>query len=151
MDTTSSVRNKVLTILIQSLSMKISTRDKCQVEISMMKSYLDVVFYNLHQFAYVEESTFVCSLIVIDRLLQSDSSLIDKSNLYLFIIGGVYISTKINQDIYNPHSFKYFSCMSSLQLIQIENIILSQLDYNVYINEDTYNIYYSYLNKFRLQ
>lgn len=115
-----------------------------------LMSFVDCV-YSIKMILNPEISTLVLTLIYIDRVSQSQEKqiMINNNNVYKLFVIAFFIASKYNEDFHVP--IKILSHVSKLpfvELFELENLFFKLIKFNLYINEETYNIYYKYLLKY---
>ncbi len=161
MDTLGTI-SKIVNITIEALSMlqvkgsknttpvdskEISTLLVSE-KIIMIKYNLCTLLNNLSCYAFINQSTFVYSLVLIDMLVKK--KLVTLNNLITSFIGVLLISLKMNQDLYRPKVFCLISGISIDDLEMIEAEILEKLQYKVLISADVYESYSFCLRKLNI-
>ena len=152
MDMSCSI-NKVISIIVESIDILnkkyfktvINDQDYSNKDIIMIKYSLNLMLSSLSYGTFADESTLICSLILLDRLLKSSEKSrccnVNLDNIYYFIAGIMLIAIKMNQDTFRLGLFSTISGISKNDLFVIENQILSQIDYNCFISPSLYSTY----------
>lgn len=162
MDTGDTI-NKIVSILLESLVLlrkadgknciialdnsRNLSQIKEQQQTIFLKYNLTTLLYNLLKYAYVEESSLISSLILVDRLIIRSKSIVNLDNIYFCLIGTVFLSTKMNQDFYRVGVFSHISKISLEDLCDLEYQILNELNYQCYISPTLYDSYSKNLKK----
>ena len=164
MDTGETI-NKIVSILLESLILLRRTdikniealqesrnisQIKEQQHMIFLKYSLTNVLHNLIKYACVEKSSLISSLILVDRLIIRSKRIINIDNIYFWLIGIVFISTKMNQDFYRVGVFSHISKISLDDLCDLEYKILNELNYQCYICPILYDSYSKNLKKLRI-
>ena len=96
------------------------------------------------EFSNIEENTLILSLIYIDKIARIKK--ITKYNIYKYLITSVLIALKYNEDeIYNNNYYSQIGGINYEEIMQLELNFLVLIDFNVYINNKTFEQYKSAL------
>ena len=96
------------------------------------------------EYSNLEENTLILSLIYIDKIARIKK--ITKYNIYKYLITSVLIALKYNEDeIYNNNYYSQIGGINYEELMQLELNFLVLIDFNVYINNKTFEQYKSAL------
>ena len=96
------------------------------------------------EYSNLEENTLILSLIYIDKIARIKK--ITKYNIYKYLITSVLIALKYNEDeIYNNNYYSQIGGINYEELMQLELNFLVLIDFNVYINNETFEQYKSAL------
>ena len=159
---TGEIINKIVSILLESLILLRRTditkikalqesrsisQIKEQQHLIFLKYSLTNVLHNLIKYACVEKSSLISSLILVDRLIIRNKSIVNLDNIYFWLIGTVFLSTKMNQDFYQVGVFSHISKISLEDLCDLEYQILNELNYQCYICSTLYDSYSKNLRK----
>ena len=104
-------------------------------EISILNYLLRIIEYS-----NVEENTLITSLIYIYKI--SKKIKIIYFNLHKILFTSILISLKLNEDEIYP--FYYYSQIAGInqeELMQLELNFYSLIDFNLFVNEETFNYY----------
>jgi hypothetical protein len=161
MDTGDTI-NKIVSILIESLTLlrkadskKYKAKNdyrnvspfKEEEKMIFLKYSLTTLLHNLNKYAFVEKSSLVSSLIFVDRLIIRSKSIVNLDNIYFWLIGCVFLSTKMNQDYYRTGVFSHISKISVEDLCDLEYQLLNEFNYQCYICPRLYDSYSQNLNR----
>lgn len=161
MDTLGTI-SKIVNITIEALSLlyvkcskNTSPVDSKEItslllseKIIMIKYNLCTLLNNLCCYAFIDQSTFVYSLVLVDKLVKRKLVTID--SLITSFIGVLLIALKMNQDLYRPKVFCLITGISIENLEMIEAEILEKLQYKVSISPDVYESYSFCLRKLNI-
>ncbi len=96
------------------------------------------------EYSNLEENTLILSLIYIDKIARIKK--ITKYNIYKYLITSVLIALKYNEDeIYNNNYYSQIGGINYEELMELELNFLVLIDFNVYINNKTFEQYKSAL------
>ena len=96
------------------------------------------------EYSNLEENTLILSLIYVDKIARIKK--ITKYNIYKYLITSVLIALKYNEDeIYNNNYYSQIGGINYEELMQLELNFLVLIDFNVYINNKTFEQYKSAL------
>ena len=104
-------------------------------EISILNYLLRIIEYS-----NVEENTLITSLIYIYKI--SKKIKITYFNIHKILFTSILISLKLNEDEIYP--FYYYSQIAGInqeELMQLELNFYSLIDFNLFVNEETFNYY----------
>ena len=96
------------------------------------------------EFSNIEENTLILSLIYIDKIAKIKK--ITKYNIHKYLITSALIALKYNEDeIYQNHYYSQIGGINYEELMELELNFLVLIDFNVYINNETFEQYKSAL------
>ena len=96
------------------------------------------------EFSNIEENNLILSIIYIDKIARIKK--ITKYNIYKYLITSVLIALKYNEDeIYNNNYYSQIGGINYEEIMQLELNFLVLIDFNVYINNKTFEQYKSAL------
>ena len=104
-------------------------------EISILNYLLRIIEYS-----NIEENTLITSLIYIYKI--SKKIKITYFNIHKILFTSILISLKLNEDEIYP--FYYYSQIAGInqeELMQLELNFYSLIDFNLFVNEETFNYY----------
>ena len=109
-----------------------------------IKNYLKRINYHL----YLEESTLIISIILIDRICNISKIILNEYNIHRIILSSIFISLKFNED--KNFSHKFYSLivgvfMDELQDLEIQ--FLKLINYKIFVSDKIYYKYWYYLKE----
>lgn len=112
-----------------------------------LKNYVEALLNNMSLLTPFDSENCVLSLIYFDRLMKYSSVNIleDQVLTYKLFIVCLLMSLKFHQDIYNSTVLILLSGLSTAELSILEAQALETINYNLYIEENEFNKYYSNL------
>ena len=116
-----------------------------------LKDLPDISLYNyiskISWFSKISESTLIYSFIILDKLINKTKINLTSKNIYLLCLTSIQISMKINEDIsLNDTDLAYIG-MINIKLLNInEYLFTSLLEYEFYVSQNEYALYYRYLD-----
>ena len=122
---------------------KFSFFDDEKPDISI-KDYLN----RINCYCKPEESTFIISLIIIDRLCCESKIILNDFNIHRILFSSVLISIKFNEDKSFDH--KYYSSVAGISMLELKVLemdFLKLINYNVFISKEIFEKYCYYLNE----
>ena len=103
----------------------------------------------IHKYSNINDSTLIISLIYIDRICKNKGVKLTKYNIHRILFISILISIKFNEEKIYPNSFySKIAGISIKELIKLESAFLKLIDFKLYISEEIYNIYSTYLYSF---
>jgi hypothetical protein len=109
-----------------------------------IKDYLN----RINCYCKPEESTFIISLIIIDRLCCESKIILNDFNIHRILFSSVLISIKFNEDKSFDH--KYYSSVAGISMLELKVLemdFLKLINYNVFISKEIFEKYCYYLNE----
>ena len=105
-----------------------------------IKKFLERVI----KYCQPEPSTFITSLIYLDNILLKTKSKLTCMNLYKLFYTCFVLSMKFNEDRHNSNKFYAKVCGVNINdFLLMEYIALKYLDFNLFIHQETYELYYN--------
>ena len=109
------------------------------------KKYID----RIAKYTEVEESTLIIALIYIDRICKNKGVKLTKNNIHRILLSAILASIKFNEDkIYSNIYYAKIAGISVKELIKLESAFLKFIDFKLFISDEIYNIYSTYLYSF---
>ena len=94
----------------------------------------------------MEISTLILILIYIDKICKNNKFRLNFFNIHKFIVTSMLVSIKYNEDDFFSNSFyAKVGGVSKTELNTLEYIFLSLIDFELYVDDDLYNKYSSYI------
>ena len=103
----------------------------------------------IQEYANMETSTLIMSLILIDRLCQKVNLTLTYHNIHRIIFSAILISIKYNED--NYYDNKYYADIAGVKLKELQLLeynFISLLHFNLFIQDEIYEKYKKYLFDF---
>ena len=122
-------------ILVKQSKMCFSS--KSLPEISLYEYLIRIQKYSL-----VEKNTLILALIYIDRLCKIGKILLTNYNIYRILFSALILAIKYNEDKYFDN--EYYSQIAGIKMDELKNIeynFLSLCDFNVFVDEETFEKY----------
>ena len=122
-------------ILVKQSKMCFSS--KSLPEISLYEYLIRIQKYSL-----VEKNTLILALIYIDRLCKIGKILLTNYNIYRILFSALILAIKYNEDKYFDN--EYYSQIAGIKMEELKNIeynFLSLCDFNVFVDEETFEKY----------
>ena len=103
----------------------------------------------IYKYSEINDSTLIISLIYIDRICKNKGVKLTKYNIHRVLFSSILASIKFNEDKIYPNSFySKIAGISVKELIKLENKFLQLIDFKLFISDEIYNIYSTYLYSF---
>ena len=110
-----------------------------------IKDYL----LRIQNYANIEKSTLILSLIYIDRLCNQGKVTLTYYNIHRILFSAVLISIKYNED--NFYDNKYYAQIAGVKLKELKTLeyfFIKMLNCNLYVNREDYDKYEGYLDNY---
>ena len=107
-----------------------------------IKDYLT----RIQTYSNIEKSTMILSLIYIDRICEIADLTLTYFNIHRILFAGVLMAIKYNED--NFYDNKFYSEIAGVKLKElkmIEYTFLDLIDFQMFIDDETYEKYQQYL------
>ena len=103
-----------------------------------IETYLERIFL----YSKCEESSLVASLIYLDRISSVGKVLLTPFNIHRILFTSVLVAIKYNEDkIFKMKYYASIAGVSEKELRCLESVFLSNVRFNLYINEKEYEEY----------
>ena len=103
----------------------------------------------IQQYSFINDSTLIISLIYIDRICKNKGVKLTKNNIHRILFSSILTSIKFNEDkIYTNSFYAEIAGISVKELIKLESAFLNLIDFKLFISDEIYNIYATYLYSF---
>ena len=103
----------------------------------------------IHKYSLINDSTLVISLIYIDRICKNKGVKLTKNNIHRILFSSILTSIKFNEDKIYPNSFySKISGISVKELNKLESEFLKLIDFKLFIPDEIYDLYATYLYSF---
>ena len=100
----------------------------------------------IQNYAYMEESTLIISLIFIDKLCELAELILTDYNLHRVLFTAISLAIKYNEDSYYDN--KYYSAIAGVSLKELKLMEYNFLDltnFNLFVSCEDYQNYCEYL------
>lgn len=110
---------------------------------------LQYFFGRIKKYAQIEKSTLILILIYADRMCTTSGIILNPYNIHRIILGCLLLAIKYNEDVYftNEHYAKVGG-ISLEELNHLENFSFQFLNYNLYVSDDLYQKYLTYISNY---
>ena len=103
----------------------------------------------IYKYSVINDSTLIMSLIYIDRICKNKGVKLNKHNIHRILFCAILASIKFNEDKLYPNSFyANIAGISVEELLKLESAFLQLIDFKLFISDEIYNIYSTYLYSF---
>ena len=100
----------------------------------------------IYKYSLINDSTLIISLIYIDRICKNKGVKLTENNIHRILFSSILTSIKFNEDKIYPNSFyAKIAGISVKELIKLESTFLKLIDFKLFISDEIYNIYSTYL------
>ena len=149
--------------LIEIISSTLQTIIKDNKKQKKSQKEFDKIFYHsleaeislfdylsrIYKYSFINDSTLIISLIYIDRICKNKGFKLTKNNIHRILFSSILTSIKFNEDKIYPNSFyAKIAGISVKELNKLENAFLKLIDFKLFIPDEVYDIYSSYLYSF---
>jgi hypothetical protein len=133
-------------------SEELLNEDYNQIFFSKKPPKITIIGYleRIVRYSKTDESTLIIMLIYIDRLCDFNNIILNKYNIHRIIISSVLLAIKYNEDDY--FSNMYYAKVGGTSLKEINFLeieFMKFINYSLFVNENLFNTYRSYLNEFK--
>ena len=107
-----------------------------------IKNYLE----RLIKYTKIESTTLVLILIFIDRVCDISKIRLNYFNIHKLIIASMLVSIKYNEDDYFSNEF--YAKVGGIRMTEMNKLeyeFLSLIEFNLFVNEEVFNKYNTYL------
>ena len=107
-----------------------------------IKNYLE----RLIRYTKIESTTLVLILIFIDRVCDINKIRLNYFNIHKLIIASMLVSIKYNEDDYFSNEF--YAKVGGIRMTEMNKLeyeFLSLIEFNLFVNEEVFNKYNTYL------
>ena len=110
------------------------------------KTLPDISLYEylirIQKYSLVEKSTLILALIYIDRLCKIGKIILTDSNIHRILFSALILAIKYNEDKFFEN--EYYSQIARIKMTELKNIeynFLSLCNFNVFVDEETFEKY----------
>ena len=129
-------------ILLNTMMTEMEIFNTKKKPIISVKKFLDRVI----KYCQPEPSTLVLSLIYLDKILLKTKTKLTWINGFKLFSGCFVCSMKYNEDKHNSNKFYAKVCgVNFNDLLMMEYITLKYLEWNLYVDKETYDLYFNNL------
>ena len=101
----------------------------------------------IQTYTKIEKNTLILSLIYIDRICQKSKLVLTYYNIHRILFSAILISIKYNED--NYYNNKYYAEIAGIKINElnlIEYNFIKLCDFHIFVSDDIFKKYNSYLN-----
>ena len=103
----------------------------------------------IYKYSLINDSTLIISLIYIDRICKNKGFKLTKNNIHRVLFSSILTSIKFNEDKVYPNSFyAKIAGISVKELNKLESAFLKFINFKLFVSDEIYNLYSSYLYSF---
>ena len=104
----------------------------------------------IKKYSQIEKSTLIIILIYADRMCITSGIILNPHNIHRIILGCLLLAIKYNEDIYfTNEQYSKIGGVSLKEINDLESYSIQFLDYNLYVSEDIYLKYISYISNYK--
>ena len=110
------------------------------------KSLPDISLYEylirIQKYSQIEKSTLILALIYIDRLCKIGKIILTDYNIHRILFSALILAIKYNEDKFFEN--EYYSQIAGIKMTELKNIeynFLSLCNFNVFVDEETFEKY----------
>jgi len=101
----------------------------------------------IQKYSGIENSTIIIALIYIDRICIKKGITLTNYNIHRLLFTSILISIKYNEDIiYDNLFYSKIGGVPVAELNKLEHEFLKMIGFGLFVSEEVYKKYYSYLN-----
>lgn len=139
--------NKFLNFSQETLDLqkKLSFFSKIPASVTISK-YIE----RLIKYTHIEESTFILSLIFIDRICEYNDIILTDGNIHRILLSSVLMAIKINEDDY--YSNNYYSKVGGISVKELNTLefeFVRLIRYNLFVNQEIYEKYKIFISCYK--
>lgn len=113
------------------------------------KVTLQYFFGRIKRYSQINKSTLILILIYVDRMCITSGIIINPHNIHRLILGCLLLAVKYNEDFYfNNEYFAKVGGVTLAELNTLEYHSFQLIDHNLFISDDIYDKYLSYITHF---
>ena len=102
----------------------------------------------LIKYSQIEISTVIYSFILVDRI--SSIIEVDDNNIYLILISALVVASKMNEDyVYKNDDYALIGGVSLKKLNKLEANFIDIIEYDIYVDSNTFLSYFCLFSKIR--
>ena len=147
---------EVISFTLQAIIKDNKKQKKSQKEFDKIFNYSrepEISLYDylsrIHKYLSINDSTLIISLIYIDRICKNKGVKLTKNNIHRILFSSILASIKFNEDKIYPNSFyAKIVGISVKELTKLESVFLKLIDFKLFISDEIYNIYSTFLYSF---
>lgn len=119
------------------------------------KSTINIAFtdylYRIYHFTNAQPSTILYSLALVDEACKTKKIYLTENNAHKVYLAALIISIKLNEDdILSDHRYSLIGGIPISEYVEIEYSFMQLINYQLYIPEKKFQIYYNSLSKYFL-
>jgi len=102
------------------------------------------------KYTHIEESTFILSLIYIDRICEYNDIILTDGNIHRILFSSIIMAIKINEDDY--YSNNYYSKVAGISVKELNNLeydFVRLIRYNLFVYQDIYEKYKVFISCYK--
>ena len=100
----------------------------------------------IRKYSGIGNSTFIISLIYIDRICTKKGIILSKYNIHKLLFTSILVAIKYNEDAtYEYFYYSQIAGVSVKELSTLENAFLKFIDFELFVHEEVYKRYYTFL------
>ena len=117
---------------------------------SPSKVTLQYFLGRIKKYSQIEKSTLIIILIYADRMCTTSGIILNPHNIHRIILGCLLLAIKYNEDVYfTNEQYAKIGGVPLKEINDLESYSIDFLDYNLFISEDIYQKYLTYISNFQ--
>ena len=114
------------------------------------KVTLQYFFGRIKKYSQIEKSTLIIILIYADRMCTTSGIILNPHNIHRIILGCLLLAVKYNEDVYfTNEQYAKIGGVPLKEINDLESYSISFLDYDLFISEDIYQKYLTYISNYQ--
>ena len=111
---------------------------------------LEYFFGRIKKYSQIEKSTLIIILIYADRMCTTSGIILNPHNIHRIILGCLLLAVKYNEDVYfTNEQYAKIGGVPLKEINDLESYSISFLDYDLFISEDIYQKYLTYISNYQ--
>lgn len=106
----------------------------------------------IDKYSFLDKNTLILSVIYVDRISKFGNIILTNYNIHRIIFAAILLAIKYNEDeFYDNKYYAEIAGITPSELINIEYMFFCICNFNLYVDDDTFNNYSQYLTNFNKQ
>lgn len=103
----------------------------------------------IDKYSFLDKNTLILSVIYVDRISKFGNIILTNYNIHRIIFAAILLAIKYNEDeFYDNKYYAEIAGITPSELINIEYMFFCICNFNLYVDDDTFNNYSQYLTNF---
>ena len=101
----------------------------------------------IQKYTQLEDSSLIIGMIYLDRICFKKGIILTRENIHRVLFCSILAAIKYNEDIiFDMKFYANIAGVSTEELSQLEKAYLKMMDFNLFVNKKTFNLYKCLLN-----